>query len=284
MTQTTNDFATPFYNILFTMLLTIFYFISNYIVQITRPNSKIVRPSTDKTKKNSNFAEWDNTMISLLHSITSSILLFVGIIYDSQSFGYLQIAFGYGDQSTESIQFHSQQLLYGITFSINFCIINSLAFFIHDLIMFIINGWCSSSRLFLTIHHALIIICYGISLLRNNYTPILLLTLLAEINSNFMHLRKICILIDKKRSKFYDLISFFLVTSYVPSRTIPHLIISFVAWQIRSSYMFFIDFCLSFGSMLVLNLLNAYFLSKFLNTDVFRQSIALFFPSKPKKN
>ena len=146
-----------------------------------------------------------------------------------------------------------------------------------DLIMFIINGWYKTSRKAMTIHHILVILCFSLAAYMNIYYPILVLTLIAELNSIFMHSRKLCGLINRRDSIIYSISAFFLIVSYIPCRVIAHSWITYQVFMLSSSFLASYHYYIAFNGMLIISCLNILFLYQFLAlTDVLQKAIGLF--------
>ena len=213
--------------------------------------------------------EWDNTLVSLIHSFVSSFLLIAVVFLD--------------EHALEMILYVSNsRILYFKSAIYVFTLCHTIGYMQYDLIMFFKNGWYKTSRKPMVVHHILIIFCFTLGASACSYYPILVFGLFAELNSLFMHLRKLYKLIDNINSKIYSISALLLVVTYVPFRILPHIIMTIQVWILRESFLHYSHFVLAFIGMNVLSFLNILFLFKFKSTDIFNRSLQLLGLSKIK--
>ena len=150
--------------------------------------------------------KWFNTISSLAHSIISSIGCLACFYFDPQL--------------SMKIQYDYILLAYCVS---SF----SLGYFIHDFIHVITRRELLSSWEIL-IHHAVVIFCYGVSVVQMQYINFVIVSLLCEINSIFLHVRQLLNLSDTcHTSNIYRLNSLINILTYIFFR------ICTLAWMVR---------------------------------------------------
>ncbi|XP_009603251.1 uncharacterized protein [Nicotiana tomentosiformis] len=199
-----------------------------------------------------------NTSVSLLHSSTTSVsVLFIlanqWIIMTSSS------------DVTSKIFEHSQLVEHTWPYAYP-ALCFSCGYFAYDqLDMLIYNLYTSPSIL---VHHLLLLVCFTLALYKNVTINYLILTLICELHSVFLHLRKV-----RRMAGFRDSNSNFVkvewvlnLTSFVVARVGCHVLIT--VKLIRDASKFDkggVEFPLALFGMVGMNLLNA-----FLGVDLFK--------------
>ncbi|OCT91519.1 TLC domain-containing protein 2 [Xenopus laevis] len=102
----------------------------------------------------------------------------------------------------------------------------SIGYFIHDFLDMLQNQKLHQSWELL-FHHAVVITCFGISVVLHRYVGFSVVALLVEINSIFLHLRQILLMANLLKTTFYRLNSLLNLGTYVIFR------ISTLAWMTR---------------------------------------------------
>lgn len=135
-------------------------------------------PAPSFAKKIGKSIRFHNIVISLLHSVISS--LWVGFSF-----------YKHPDLASDIINNHFPDT--------HLLVCMSVGYFIHDLIHALRNksfseGWE------IMIHHCTVISCFGIAALLSTYTSYAVVSLLTEINSVFLHIRQLMNLSDFSKS------------------------------------------------------------------------------------
>ena len=103
----------------------------------------------------------------------------------------------------------------------------SLGYFIHDFIQSITRRPLKSSWEIL-LHHAVVILCFGICVVNQKFVNFVVVALLCEVNSIFLHIRQLLKFCNfPKNSKFYKLIIHLNIFSYIFFR------ICTLSWMVR---------------------------------------------------
>ncbi|KAM3874788.1 TLC domain-containing protein 2 [Diretmus argenteus] len=102
----------------------------------------------------------------------------------------------------------------------------SIGYFIYDFFDMVLNQKLSQS-LELLVHHTVVIMCFGLSVLSCRYVGFAVVALLVEINSMFLHLRQILRMANLAVSTLYRVNSMINLGTYVVFR------INTLAWMTR---------------------------------------------------
>ncbi|KAM5181714.1 TLC domain-containing protein 2 [Mantella aurantiaca] len=149
--------------------------------------------------------KWTNICTSFIHSLLTGTWALLGF--------YL-----HPEMAEDLISTHSR---------FSHCLIAvSIGYFIHDFVDMLQNQKLQQSWELL-FHHAVVITCFGISLLLHRYVGFAVVALLVEINSIFLHLRQILLMANQLKNTLYRLNSLLNLGTYVIFR------ISTLAWMTR---------------------------------------------------
>ncbi|KAL7065543.1 hypothetical protein AAHC03_04454 [Spirometra sp. Aus1] len=121
--------------------------------------------------------EWRNTWLSLIHALTTSVLASI-IIYRSED--YIGNLIGPKDAASVLL------------------VCFSLGYFLHD-ISHIIRGPPRRHSVEFVLHHVLIIPCFGSAIVLERYVGYAIVSLLVEINSVFLHIRRLLLSLTVSR-------------------------------------------------------------------------------------
>ncbi|XP_043910292.1 TLC domain-containing protein 2 [Protopterus annectens] len=107
------------------------------------------------------------------------------------------------------------------------CLVSfSIGYFVHDFVDMLCNQKLSRSWELL-FHHAVVIICFGISVIVYSYIGFSIVALLVEINSIFLHLRQILLMANLVKTTIFRINSIINLGTYVIFR------INTLAWMTR---------------------------------------------------
>ncbi|XP_077150584.1 TLC domain-containing protein 2 [Ranitomeya variabilis] len=149
--------------------------------------------------------KWRNIWTSLVHSLLTGSWALLGF--------YL-----HPEMAEDLISTHSR---------FSHCLIAvSIGYFIHDFVDMLQNQKLHQSWELL-FHHAVVITCFGISMLLHRYVGFAVVALLVEINSIFLHLRQVLLMANLVKTTVYRLNSLLNLGTYVIFR------ISTLAWMTR---------------------------------------------------
>ncbi|BHF63252.1 TLC domain-containing protein 2 [Sparganum proliferum] len=121
--------------------------------------------------------EWRNTWLSLIHALITSVFASV-IIYRSED--YMANLIGPKDAASVLL------------------VCFSLGYFLHD-ISHIIRGPPRRHSVEFVLHHVLIIPCFGSAIVLERYVGYAIVSLLVEINSVFLHIRRLLLTLTVSR-------------------------------------------------------------------------------------
>lgn len=224
---------------LFTVVVTVAYLTAFALV------NKGLRPKTLKDHRKAQ--TFDNASVSFVHSLISSVLVLLCFVLEWDNLMDL---------------YSARSLLCQLTLA------HSVGYFTYDLISF----WWYKREFSMFVHHVIFIVCYSLVCLLRLYNSILVIALVAEINSLFLHLRKMMQMAqipDLKTNWIYKIALWGLSTTYVPFRLGPHLWILYKITLCDHEFQFLWQYALALSGTVVINLLNFSFLYKFLFTDAF---------------
>lgn len=186
---------------------------------------------------------YDNALISGVHSLISSILVVMCLcgspIWD--------------------------EFLLGCSPFLRFTLIHTVAYLCYDTLTFL---WFPRD-LFMLVHHLAIIICFGLGGYMRVYVAIQVFSMIAEVNSFFLHLRKVLVL-RGDRGWCLTLATAGLAWSYFPLRIAPHVYCVYKIVVLKEEFLEHWHFVTAFVGMLTINILNWWFLWQFVkHTNVF---------------
>lgn len=229
--------------------ISLFYFLCYVIVTSLRPSV-----ITNDSKK---ILPYDNTVVSLIHSIISSYL--VGCCFLAN----------YPTLIDDLLHFPSNLH--------SFTVANTTAYMFYDLLTFVYYP----RDLSMFLHHTVIIICFGVSFYLHDYCTVLVFSLMAEVNSLFLHMRKTLQLLNRSNSLLYNLSLLGLSTTYFPIRVLPHFYLVWYLLNPSNVFPHLYQFYVGTLGMIGICVIDLFFFFRFLNTDIF--SLFGLYLSKTKK-
>ena len=199
--------------------------------------------AASKVKSYSGFSStekalWCNTATSLLHSTVSSCFVILVILFDQTT---------QGDIVTKSSNLEFLTL----------CV--STGYFAYDLWDYVVSQLYLKSY-GVVVHHVVILICYISALFKNVGIPFLAITLICELNSLFMHLRKLLSMSKHsiRQSQLYRGVWYAQWITFVTARLLPHIVTTVWVWKTRHFFPRELFFYMAFIGMVFIDVLNAH--------------------------
>ncbi|KAK6803864.1 hypothetical protein RDI58_001648 [Solanum bulbocastanum] len=214
-----------------------------------------------------------NTCVSLLHSSTTSASVLFILVNQSIISNGVNV-----NQMFEHSQLVEHTWPWAFT-----ALCFSCGYFAYDQLDMLLNrlysGWIPS----ILLHHFLLLICFTLALYRNVTINYLILTLICELHSVFLHLRKVRRMVgfrDCNGSIFVKAEWVLNWTSFVLARVVSHILIT--VKLIRDASKFDkggVEFPLALFGMAGMNLLNT-----FLGIDLFKAYRREMNPQRSRQN
>lgn len=198
---------------------------------------------------------WYNTVVSLLHSLLCSVFLVAMFIY-------------YASEVSLSLSSSTKLELDWIHGTNDFAfwiLAISTGYFAYDLWDMVLSGLYRES-IEIIVHHVLVITCYLCALSKTIGHAYLILALVCEINSVFLHLRKLMVMMMRSQQStaastyqtnaLYRHLWYGLWGSFFVFRLVPHLGIALMVYQKQAEFPQPGFFIMAFGGMMAFNVLN----------------------------
>ncbi|KAL7691605.1 putative TRAM/LAG1/CLN8 domain-containing protein [Plasmopara halstedii] len=179
---------------------------------------------------------FSNTLVSMLHSMLSSLLSIIALL---------------SSHSLNGNYVNSATIEEFLATSV------STGYFAHDLWDYVHNGLYVKSP-GIILHHVVVLICYTSALTKTVGVPLLSLALLCELHSIFMHARKLLTMSNYsvQQSQLLRWVWCMQWITFIVARVIPHTIVTFLTYQSRDFFHQQLHFVIAFGGMVFINLLN----------------------------
>ncbi|KAL8250801.1 hypothetical protein R6Q59_034494 [Mikania micrantha] len=194
-----------------------------------------------------------NTCVSLLHSFfTSASVVFILV---------KQLASNGVNESFEHSQLVSTTWPWAYS---ALCI--SCGYFAYDQLDMLLYGLYSGYIPSILLHHFILLGCFTLALYRNVTINYLILTLICELHSIFLHVRKVRRMVGLRdgKSKLVKIEWFLNISTFVLARLLSHILITFKLVKDASKFEKGVELPLALFGMLGMNLLNV-----FLGIDLF---------------
>ncbi|XP_051891838.1 TLC domain-containing protein 2 [Pristis pectinata] len=193
--------------------------------------------------------KWENIATSMVHSVVTGIWAVLCFYLHPRM---AQDLIGTYSQSSHSL------------------VSVSIGYFIHDFTDMLWNQKLQHSWELL-FHHAVVIICFGISVCVCSYIGFAVVALLVEINSIFLHLRQILLMANMGKSTLFRINSIINLGTYIIFR------ISTLAWMTRwlvlnRDNLPLWAYSISSGGMAIMTLMNIVLFYRLLRSDFLKSS------------
>ncbi|XP_007894819.2 TLC domain-containing protein 2 [Callorhinchus milii] len=146
----------------------------------------------------------------------------------------------------------------------------SIGYFINDFVDMLCNQKLQNSWELL-FHHSVVITCFGISVMLYSYVGFAVVALLVEINSVFLHLRQILLMINLRQSTLFRVNSIINLGTYVVFR------INTLAWMTRwlvlnRDNVPLVTYTIGSVGMAIMTLMNIVLFYRLLRSDFLKSS------------
>ncbi|KUF85004.1 TLC domain-containing protein 2 [Phytophthora nicotianae] len=133
----------------------------------------------------------------------------------------------------------------------------STGYFAYDLWDYVLNGLYVKSP-GIVVHHVVVLICYISALTKTVGVPLLSLALVCELQSVFMHARKLLVMsnFSVRLSPLLQWVWRAQWVSFTVARFIPHVAVAVLTYQAKHLFVQQIHFAMAFGGIIFINLLN----------------------------
>lgn len=177
-----------------------------------------------------------NTLVSMLHSIISSLLAILALLTSHSLNGDYVNAATTGEFLATSV---------------------SAGYFAYDLGDYVLNGLNVKAPVII-VHHVVVLSCYISALTKTVGLPLLSLALFCELHSIFMHARKLLTMsnFSVRQSLLLRWVWRSQWIMFSTARVFSHLIVAVLTYQARLLFAQQLHFAIAFGGMIVINLLN----------------------------
>ncbi|KAD4888505.1 hypothetical protein E3N88_20578 [Mikania micrantha] len=142
----------------------------------------------------------------------------------------------------------------------------SCGYFAYDQLDMLLYGLYSGYIPSILLHHFILLGCFTLALYRNVTINYLILTLICELHSIFLHVRKVRRMVGLRdgKSKLVKIEWFLNISTFVLARLLSHILITFKLVKDASKFEKGVELPLALFGMLGMNLLNV-----FLGIDLF---------------
>ncbi|ETK80155.1 hypothetical protein L915_14096 [Phytophthora nicotianae] len=179
---------------------------------------------------------FSNTLVSMLHSALSSLLAISALLTSHSLNGDYVSTVTRGEFLATSV---------------------STGYFAYDLWDYVLNGLYVKS-LGIVVHHVVVLICYISALTKTVGVSLLSLALVCELQSVFMHARKLLVMsnFSVRLSPLLQWVWRAQWVSFTVARFIPHVAVAVLTYQAKHLFVQQIHFAMAFGGIIFINLLN----------------------------